>query len=123
MITLYYWSLIKTEAAHRYRPFMPDYASHLHPLLAMLFDFSMVHAPYKLRHIPFTIVMCCIYCFCCNMPMALMGKPAYTLITWKSGASIALIVGLFVFVMLMHAMFVGLSYCCKAKIYKRNFKI
>ena len=119
LITLYYWVLIKNEPKNKYRSFAPDYAVHLHPLLSLRLDFSLVLAPYKLRHSVFIFIMCFIYCFTCNMPMALIGKPAYKLITWKSGGSIGLVIGLFLFVIGTHAALVGLSWCCKGRIYKR----
>ena len=118
LITLYYWILIKTEPGND-EPFFRDYASHLHPILALVLDYSMVHAPYKLRHYLFVFIYSLIYAFLINMPMALAGTPAYTLLTWKSPGSLVLVAGLFIFVILTHMVFVGLSYCCKARLFNR----
>ena len=116
LITIYYWLLIKPEPTNN-TSFSTDYWPHLHPLLAMLLDYSLIHAPYKLRHTQFMIYFSLFYCFGCNMPMALNGDPAYVLITWKSTTSHVFVVVLFVFLMLCHAAFVGLSVCCKRRLY------
>ena len=118
IITLYYWTLIKPEPNNK-TPFLTDYFSHLHPVLAIILDYSLVHAPYKPRHFTFLLIFCVIYAFAINMPMALGGTPAYKLITWDSWGSGALIAGLFFLVIILHTVFVCLSYCCKAKCFKR----
>ena len=101
-------------------------AGHLFPFLFMVLDFYMIHGGYRVRHLPFVILVCGTYGFGVNMPQALLGNPYYgQMMNWSSvGSGFMIFFGTLFSLCMAHGLWLCLTSCKYKRCYKyKNLKI